>query len=57
MLKICYTTLYNIIFSQVEVKCAGCNTILRVNAYDYHKNKSYSCNMGCALLASKKEKK
>ena len=51
------TALYNIIFSQVEVKCAGCNTILRVNAYDYHKNKSYSCNMGCALLASKKEKK
>lgn len=50
MLKI----LYNLVFGQVKTKCDGCNKELKINSYDYHKNKKYTCTIGCALAASNK---
>ena len=45
MLKI----LYNLVFGQVKTKCDGCNKELNICSYDYHKDKKYTCNIGCAL--------
>jgi hypothetical protein len=47
-----FKILYNSLFGQVKTKCDGCNKELKINSYDYHKDKKYICNIGCALVKS-----
>jgi hypothetical protein len=51
MLKI----LYNLVFGEVTIKCDGCKKEIKINSYDYHKDKKYICNIGCALALSNKD--
>ena len=42
--------LYNIIYGYINVKCCGCDKLLKINSYDYNNNRLYCCSTGCAII-------